>query len=75
MSILDSLRPKGDATEIPLVYVRDAVVFPHTIAPVLAATKLCIAAAEAAGKADKTIFVSSLRPCPPRAPTTSTSRP
>lgn len=64
MSILDSLRPKGDATELPLVYVRDAVVFPHTIAPVLAATKLCIAAAEAAGRDDKRIFVSLLKALP-----------
>lgn len=64
MSILDSLRPKGDAVEIPLVYVRDSVVFPHTIAPVLAATKFCISASEAAGKADKQIFISLLRNIP-----------
>ena len=64
MSILESLRPKGDATEIPLVYVRDAVVFPHTIAPVLAATKFCVAAAETAVKADKKIFISLLKNLP-----------
>jgi len=64
MSILESLRPKGDATEIPLVYVRDAVVFPHTIAPVLAATKFCVFAAETAGKADKKIFISLLKNLP-----------
>jgi len=65
MSILDSLRPKGDAVEIPLVYVRDAVVFPHTIAPVLAATKFCIVASEVASKADKQIFISLLKNLPP----------
>jgi ATP-dependent Lon protease len=65
MSILDSLRPKGDAVEIPLVYVRDAVVFPHTIAPVLAATKFCMTASEVAAKADKQIFISLLKNIPP----------
>ncbi len=64
MSMLESLRPKGGALEIPLVYVRDAVVFPHTIAPVLAATKFCIAASEAAAKADKVIFISLLKSLP-----------
>ncbi|MBU0928726.1 MAG: endopeptidase La [Spirochaetes bacterium] len=64
MSILDSLRPKGDATEIPLVYVRDAVVFPHTIAPILAATKFCVAASDVAGKGDKKIFISLLKNLP-----------
>ncbi len=64
MSILDSLRPKTDATELPLVYIRDAVVFPHTIAPVLAATNFCVAASETAGKADKKIFVSLLKNIP-----------
>jgi len=64
MSILDSLRPRGDALEIPLVYVRDTVVFPHTIAPILAATKFCITAAEVAGKADKLVFISLLKNLP-----------
>ena len=65
-SYYESLRPKGGALEIPLVYVRDAVVFPHTIAPVLAATKFCIAASEAAAKADKVIFISLLKSLPAR---------
>lgn len=65
MNILDSLRPKGDAVEIPLVYVRDAVVFPHTIAPVLAVTKFCVAASEIAVKSDKQIFISLLKNIPP----------
>ncbi|HUW70722.1 MAG TPA: endopeptidase La [bacterium] len=64
MSILDSLRPKGDATELPLVYVRDAVVFPHTIAPVLAATKFCVSAADVATASDKTIFIALLKNLP-----------
>ena len=64
MSILDSLRPKGDVPEIPLIYVRDSVIFPHTIAPVLAATKFCMAAVEEASKADKSVFVSLLRSIP-----------
>lgn len=64
MSILDSLRPKGDAVEIPLVYIRDAVVFPHTIAPVLAATKFCVAAADVASASDKTIFIALLKNLP-----------
>jgi ATP-dependent Lon protease len=64
MSILDSLRPKGDVPEIPLIYVRDSVIFPHTIAPVLAVTKFCLAAAEEASKTDKSIFVCLLRNIP-----------
>ena len=64
MNILDSLRPKGDATEIPLIYIRDAVVFPQTIAPVLAATKFCVFAADVAGQGDKTVFISLLRNLP-----------
>ena len=64
MNILDSLRPKGDAAEIPLIYIRDAVVFPQTIAPVLAATKFCVHAADMAGQGDKTVFISLLRNLP-----------
>jgi len=64
MSILDSLRPKGDVPEIPLIYVRDSVIFPHTIAPVLAVTKFCLAAAEEASKTDKSVFICLLRNIP-----------
>ena len=64
MSILDSLRPRGDATELPLVYVREAVVFPHTLSPVLAATKFCTTAADVAAKGDKLVFISLLRSLP-----------
>ncbi|HOX91666.1 MAG TPA: endopeptidase La, partial [Spirochaetales bacterium] len=64
MSILESLRPRGDALELPLVYVRESVVFPNTLAPVLASTKLCVAAAEAALAGDKLVFVSLLKKLP-----------
>ncbi len=64
MSILDSLLPKPDAAELPLLYVRDTVIFPDTIMPVLASTKLCIAACDAANRADKRLFVSLLKGLP-----------
>lgn len=64
MSILESLRPRGDAPELPLVYVRDSVVFPNTIAPVLAVTKLCVAAADEAARGDKNVFICLLRSVP-----------
>jgi ATP-dependent Lon protease len=63
MSILDSLRPK-DAMELPLVYVRDAVVFPGSLAPVLAGTRFCSSAADVALKADKLIFIALLKKLP-----------
>ena len=50
--------------EVPLVYLRDAVVFPYSIAPILAATKFCVAAADEAGKGNKTIFISLLKKVP-----------
>lgn len=79
MNILDSLRPKGNRSggglpfgsrssgtinELPLLYVRDAVVFPNALLPVLAATKFCVAAADEAFKSDKLLFVSLLKTLP-----------
>ncbi len=64
MSLLDSLRIKTGATELPLVYVREAVVFPHTLAPILAATKFCAAAAELSFSTDKLIVIALLRSMP-----------
>ena len=79
MNILDSLRPKpgrpggrsffgshpsGAVNELPLLYVRDAVVFPNALLPVLAATKFCVAAADEAFKSDKLVFVSLLKSLP-----------
>lgn len=64
MSILDSLRPRADAVELPLLYVRDTVVFPNTIVPLFASTKLCIGACEEANRTDKRIFVSLLKALP-----------
>ncbi|MBN1520758.1 MAG: endopeptidase La [Spirochaetales bacterium] len=64
MSILDSLRPRGDAVELPLVYVRETVVFPGALSPVLAATNFCATAADIALKGDKLVFVSLLKAIP-----------
>ena len=74
MNILDSLRPKGSRSsgarssgtvnELPLLYVRDAVVFPNALLPVLAATKFCIAATDEAFRSDRLLFVSLLRTMP-----------
>jgi ATP-dependent Lon protease len=57
-------RASGSVNELPLLYVRDAVVFPNALLPVLAATKFCVAAADEAFKADKLLFVSLLKSLP-----------
>ena len=60
MSLLDAFR--GGATlELPLVYTREAVVFPKSIAPLLAATKFAIAAVEEALGADKRVVTALLK--------------
>jgi len=61
MSILDSLRPRHETKELPLVYVHDVVVFPHALSPVLAATKFCTTAAELALAADKFVVLGLLK--------------
>jgi len=58
--VLEALR--GGATlELPLVYTREAVVFPKSIAPILAATKFAIAAVDVAMGADKRVVVALLK--------------
>ncbi len=60
MSLLDAFR--GGATiELPLVYTREAVVFPKSIAPLLAATKFSIAAVEEALGEDKRVVTALLK--------------
>ena len=60
MKVLEALR--GGATlELPLVYTREAVVFPKSIAPLLASTKFSIAAIDAAMAADKRVVVALLK--------------
>ena len=60
MSLLDAFRG-GAAVELPLVYTREAVVFPKSIAPLLAATKFSIAAVEEALGADKRVVTALLK--------------
>jgi ATP-dependent Lon protease len=58
--VLEALR--GGATlELPLVYTREAVVFPKSIAPLLASTKFSIAAVDEAMGTDKRIVVALLK--------------
>ncbi len=64
MSILDSLRRSDGAQELPLVYVRETVVFPGALSQVLAGTRFCAAAADQAMKADKLVYVSLLKKLP-----------
>jgi len=52
VSILESLRG-GPASELPLVLVRDSVVFPGTVSPLFVSGKLAAAAVDAALRADK----------------------
>ena len=60
MSLLDSLKSK-DSVELPLVYVRDMVIFPHALAPLFASTRFSVGAVDAALGADKRVFVSMLK--------------
>ncbi len=63
MSLLDSLKPR-ESVELPLVYVRDMVVFPHALAPLFASTRFSVGAVDAALAADKRVFVSMLKDTP-----------
>ncbi|MCK7485504.1 MAG: hypothetical protein MZU97_08060 [Bacillus subtilis] len=57
MSLLDSLKPR-ESSELPLVYVRDTVVFPHAMAsPVRRPPRFSVGAVDAALAADKRVFV------------------
>jgi ATP-dependent Lon protease len=60
LNLLEALR--GGATlELPLVYTREAVVFPKSIAPILASTKFSIAAVDEALSADKRVVTALLK--------------
>ena len=60
MSLIPSLKG-GAALELPLVYVRDSVVFPKSVAPLLAATKFATAAVDEALRGDKRIVAALLK--------------
>jgi len=60
MSLLGVL--SGNAqTEIPLLHSRDAVVFPKSVVPLSASTKLAVAAVEESMKGDKRVVVALLK--------------
>jgi ATP-dependent Lon protease len=60
LNLLEALR--GGATlELPLVYSREAVVFPKSIAPLLAVTKFSIAAVDKALGGDKRVVTALLK--------------
>jgi ATP-dependent Lon protease len=60
LKVLEALR--GGATlELPLVYSREAVVFPKAITPLLASTKFSIAAIDNALESDKRVVVALLK--------------
>lgn len=62
MSIIDSIiRKKTEGHVWPLVHVRDTVIFPGSISPLLALTKSSICAVHEAQSRDKKIFVSLLK--------------
>ena len=60
MNLLEALR-KGATLELPLVYTREAVVFPKSIAPLLASTKFSIAAVDEALAGDKRVVAALLK--------------
>jgi ATP-dependent Lon protease len=60
LNFLEALR--GGATlELPLVYTREAVVFPKSIAPLLASTKFSIAAVDESLGGDKRVVIALLK--------------
>ncbi len=60
MSFLEAL--KGNSTlELPLVHVRDVVVFPKSITPIFAGTKFAVASADEAAKSEKRVVISLLK--------------
>ncbi len=63
MSILDSLKSR-ETHELPLLYLRDSVVFPRSLASVYAMTNFCARAAAIAAAADKRVVVSLLKRMP-----------
>ncbi|MCX7025360.1 MAG: endopeptidase La [Spirochaetes bacterium] len=63
MSILDSLKQR-DTAELPLLYLRDTVVFPRSLASVYAMTNFCTVAVGIACAADKRLVISLLRRMP-----------
>ncbi|HUX36854.1 MAG TPA: endopeptidase La [Rectinemataceae bacterium] len=60
MSLLEALTG-GSQVELPLVHVRDVVVFPNSIAPLLAATKFSIAAVDESSRGEKRVVVALLK--------------
>ena len=60
MSLLEALKG-GSSLELPLVHVRDVVVFPRSIAPIFAGTKFAVAAVDEALKGEKRIVVALLK--------------
>jgi ATP-dependent Lon protease len=60
MSIRDALRG-GSPAELPLVYSKDAVVFPKSISPLLAATKFSVAAVDESLRGDKRVVAALLK--------------
>jgi ATP-dependent Lon protease len=59
LNILEAVR--GAALELPLVYTREAVVFPKAITPLLASTKFAIAAVDEALSGDKRVVTALLK--------------
>ncbi|MEI6388921.1 MAG: endopeptidase La [Spirochaetota bacterium] len=60
MSFLEAL--KGNSTlELPLVHVRDVVVFPKSITPIFAGTKFAVASADESAKTEKRVVISLLK--------------
>ena len=60
MSLLEALTG-GSLIELPLIHVRDIVVFPNSIAPLLVSTKFSIAATDEAAKGEKRVVVALLK--------------
>ncbi|MBN1242419.1 MAG: endopeptidase La [Spirochaetales bacterium] len=64
MSLIDSLKAHGESVELPLVYARESVIFPRSLAPILVATSFGVNAAELAMKGDRRVAAALLARMP-----------
>jgi ATP-dependent Lon protease len=58
MSLLSALKGKPKPDELPLLPLRELVLFPHTMVPVFISQKVGIAAVEEALKRDRRVFAA-----------------
>ena len=62
MNLFSALSKKPKSDELPLLQLRELVLFPHTMIPVFVSQKPAIAALEEASKRDRRVFAACRKP-------------